>query len=223
MPKETFQKLNKEKKLLIQRAFFREFAIKSFDDASITQVVMQLGIAKGSIYQYFENKVDLYIYLMMEAGTLKANLLEPIKRESYATFWEYLKDIYSAGITFDNKHFLESNFLYAALNNVNSPSIRGLFNQWNKAIHIEFTTKIQYEIDAGLFHNELPASKMAFILQQNLTSINDYLKRFHGLNIAESIQASKGIYHGEMANHLLETVDEHFILLKKAFDNNINR
>ena len=124
MPKETFQKLNKEKKSIIQRAFYREFSIKSFDDASITQVVKQLGIAKGSIYQYFENKIDLYIYLMMEAGTLKASMLEPIKRDSYDTFWEYMKDIYKVGITFDNEYFLESHFLYAALHNVNSPSIK---------------------------------------------------------------------------------------------------
>ncbi len=217
MHKNTFDKLSEEKKRAIKDAFYKEFSLNLFDNASVSRVVKQLGIAKGSIYQYFENKLSLYLYLMQEAQALKAEFLNPIRREDYPTFWEYMRATYIAGIDFDKKHFLESHFLFVSLNNTNSPSIKHLLDQWNKAIHIEFTKKVQYEIDLKLFHNELPADRLAFILIQNLKSIHESMKHFYGLNIEENINASRGIFSGKMRDNLLRSVDEHFMLLKKNF------
>lgn len=218
MPKETFNKLNKNKKKLIINAFYREFSLKTFDDASITQIVKQLGIAKGSIYQYFDNKLDLYMYLMQEAGSLKVEYLGTIKRESYSDFWSYMRDSYVKGIEFDRAYYLENHFLHSLPNSFNSPTIKKLFYQWLTAITKEFTRKVQYEVDIGLFHNEIPVDKMAFILHKTLITINDYMRNFHSLDIEECIRKSEGLYSSEMGDKLLESVDEHFILLKKAFN-----
>lgn len=218
MPKNTFNKLNDKKRAAIQNAFYKEFSLKLFHDASITKVVRQLGIAKGSMYQYFDNKIDLYIHLMMEAGTLKARFLDKIKRDAYPTFWAYITDIYKAGIKFDQNHFLESHFLYAALNNVDSPSIKKVFDQWNKAIHQEFTNKVQFEIDAGLFHNEIPPAQMAFILHHNLNGIHEYMKQYPKINIEKCIIESKGVYSGKREMELFKMLELHLIIMKKAFD-----
>ncbi len=218
MPKETFNKLKKNKRELIKQAFYREFSLKTFDDASITQVVKKVEISKGSIYQYFENKLDLYLYLMKEAGSLKVNYLEKIRRASYTNFWDYMRDTYVIGIAFDKEYYLENHFLHSLPNSFNSPSIKNVFDDWLKAFQVEFTKKIQFEIDLGLFHNEIAADKMAFILHQSLMSINGYMKHFNSLDVETSINKSEGIYSGEMSNKLLESVDEHFVLLQKAFD-----
>ncbi len=77
---------------------------------------------------------------------------------------------------------------------------------------------VQFEIDAQLFHDDLPANKLAHILHQSLNGIHDYLKHFHQLNIEQNIHKYKGIYNGKMSTHLMTAVDEHFMIFKKAFD-----
>lgn len=52
-----------------------EFADRDYDGASVSRVVARAGIAKGSIYQYFIDKKDLYLHLVDEAGRV---LLEEI-------------------------------------------------------------------------------------------------------------------------------------------------
>ncbi len=60
MPKQTFLNLPDEKQSRILDCAVDEFAEYGFDKASITRIVEASGIAKGSFYQYFEDKEDLY-------------------------------------------------------------------------------------------------------------------------------------------------------------------
>ena len=129
-----------------------------------------------------------------------------------------MRQVYIAGIEFDSQCYLESHFLQSAFNNSDSPSVKLIFKKWNKSILDEFAKKVQFEIDSGLFHNHLPADKMAFILKKNLDQINDYMLHFNGLDMEKNILSSKGIYSGNMSKKLLDSVDEHFILLKKTFN-----
>ena len=64
MPKETFFNLPEDKRTLICQVAIDEFAAHSFDRVSINRIVARSGIAKGSFYQYFENKHDLFLYLL---------------------------------------------------------------------------------------------------------------------------------------------------------------
>ncbi|MBK7920673.1 MAG: TetR/AcrR family transcriptional regulator [Chloroflexi bacterium] len=56
MPKDTFFNLPEDKRALICKVAVAEFAKHRFDKASINRIVAQSGIAKGSFYQYFEDK-----------------------------------------------------------------------------------------------------------------------------------------------------------------------
>ena len=64
MPKQTFFNLPDEKRQLIIDLAIDEFAEYSYKEASISRIVKHAGIAKGSFYQYFEDKKDLYLYLI---------------------------------------------------------------------------------------------------------------------------------------------------------------
>ncbi|NBC30902.1 MAG: TetR family transcriptional regulator [Spirochaetes bacterium] len=75
MPKETFFNLPEEKRSAFLAAAFREFALHDYDTASISRIVAELGIAKGSLYQYFEDKRDLYAYLLERAAAEKLDYL----------------------------------------------------------------------------------------------------------------------------------------------------
>ncbi len=67
MPTQTFYKLADAKRKKFLREAYKEFAIHSFEAASITNLVKSLGIAKGSVYQYFTDKEELYNYLVNDA------------------------------------------------------------------------------------------------------------------------------------------------------------
>lgn len=62
MPKETFFHLDKEKQQRIMKAARKEFSRVPLAEASIAQIIKDAEIPRGSFYQYFEDKEDLYFY-----------------------------------------------------------------------------------------------------------------------------------------------------------------
>ena len=64
MPKKTFLNLPEEKRQVIINAAIDEFADFGYEASSINRIVANSGISKGSFYQYFEDKMDVFKYLM---------------------------------------------------------------------------------------------------------------------------------------------------------------
>jgi AcrR family transcriptional regulator len=64
MPKQTFFNLPDEKRRIIVDTAVDEFAEYGFEAASINRIVANSGIAKGSFYQYFTDKMDLFKHLI---------------------------------------------------------------------------------------------------------------------------------------------------------------
>ena len=64
MPTNTFFNLPIEKREKIINAAKSEFVEYSFHDASINKIIKSAGISRGSFYMYFENKEDLFLYIL---------------------------------------------------------------------------------------------------------------------------------------------------------------
>ena len=64
MPQETFFNLPNDKRNLIITAAMEEFSKSNYNSASINQICKKSKIAKGSFYQYFTDKLELYVYIM---------------------------------------------------------------------------------------------------------------------------------------------------------------
>ncbi len=64
MPKQTFINLPEEKRETIMNAAVEEFAEYGLENASTNRIVKNSGIAKGSFYQYFEDKQDVFMHLL---------------------------------------------------------------------------------------------------------------------------------------------------------------
>lgn len=67
MPKSTFYNLEESKQNKIVRESIREFAHKGYDKGTMEGIAKNSNVAKGSMYQYFEGKRDLYIYSVEKA------------------------------------------------------------------------------------------------------------------------------------------------------------
>ena len=64
MPKQTFFNLPTEKRETIMNAAIEEFADYGLENASTNRIVKNSGIAKGSFYQYFEDKQDVFMHML---------------------------------------------------------------------------------------------------------------------------------------------------------------
>lgn len=63
---ETFLRLPEEKRRRFLDAAWEEFSNARFTDVSVNQIVRRAGIPRGSFYQYFAGKDDLFAYLLEE-------------------------------------------------------------------------------------------------------------------------------------------------------------
>ncbi len=64
MPKSTFYNLNEEKREKIKKALKNEFTKHTFEKASISNMIEEANIPRGSFYQYFEDKEDALKYII---------------------------------------------------------------------------------------------------------------------------------------------------------------
>jgi AcrR family transcriptional regulator len=64
MPKQTFLNLPEKKRNTIINAAIDEFAQHGLENGSTNRIVANSGISKGSFYQYFEDKQDVFMYLL---------------------------------------------------------------------------------------------------------------------------------------------------------------
>lgn len=63
MPTGTFFRLPEEKRVRLIEAAWDEFTRVPFADASINRIVQNAHIPRGSFYQYFSDKEDLFFYI----------------------------------------------------------------------------------------------------------------------------------------------------------------
>jgi len=102
MPKATFLNLPDEKRERILAVAYREFALHDYDQASLSRIVAELGIAKGSIYQYFQDKRDLYRYLLEQASVEKLTYIQDaVEAGGERDFFESQRLLMLAGARFD--------------------------------------------------------------------------------------------------------------------------
>lgn len=82
MPKDTFHNLPAAKKQKIFAAAVREFSARRFSEASINQIVKAAGIPRGSFYQYFSGKEDLFLYMFETIAREKREIIGRTGAES---------------------------------------------------------------------------------------------------------------------------------------------
>lgn len=105
MPKSTFFKLKEEKKKKIMDAALKEFSGSSFDTASINQIVKESDIAKGSFYQYFKDKDDIYNYVLEVCLSKKEEYLSRVLEENmYNDIYVTLKNIFLETVEFQRNN-----------------------------------------------------------------------------------------------------------------------
>ena len=67
MPLARYESIDESLKTRILDVSKQEFATHGYDGASYNKIIQKIGISKGSMYYYFENKEDLFITCFLDA------------------------------------------------------------------------------------------------------------------------------------------------------------
>lgn len=63
MPTDTWNRLPQARRDAVLTAAEAEFALNGFSRGSLNVIAREAGVAKGSLFQYFDDKVDLFAHL----------------------------------------------------------------------------------------------------------------------------------------------------------------
>lgn len=109
MPKDTFFNLPEDKHEKILDAAMSEFEMNSYENVSINQIVAKSGISKGSFYQYFEDKKDLYKYILSLIIKKKLEYITPLMSNPFDhNFFQVIREMNLSGLKFakDNPRYM---------------------------------------------------------------------------------------------------------------------
>lgn len=105
VPRETFKNLESDKQQRILDTAVEEFSSHGFRQASVNRMVQKLGIAKGSIFQYFGTKEGMFSVVFDHAVELVRRTLRQVKQETAETdFFERIRRSLIAGVHFIDRH-----------------------------------------------------------------------------------------------------------------------
>ena len=105
MPSSTFLNLPAEKQEKLLEAATREFSHRPFNEASINQIIKEAGIPRGSFYMYFQDKEDLFRYLLKGYVDQLFMLLEEFLLRNGGDIFQALLDLYDyVQAKIDNQH-----------------------------------------------------------------------------------------------------------------------
>lgn len=189
MPKETFLNLPDAKREVFVEAALREFAARDYQAASITHIVATLGIAKGSVYQYFEDKAELYAWLLGLASERKFSWIREALRAvpPPGDFFAFHRDLILAGAAFDLAHPLYSLLLANGMREAPA-SVPGRLASVERRRTLEFLLGyIREAQDSGEVRTDVDEVLLAGFVNAASLSIAAYLEEKHGFSLLDRL------------------------------------
>ncbi len=115
MPKPTFFNLTKEKQQILISAAKKEFSRVPLYEASIANIIKDAGIPRGSFYQYFEDKEDVFFFLL-EQDSLQVyeqfiSIIKINNGDIFVSFVDWFKSILINFEVSKNRQYVKNAFL----------------------------------------------------------------------------------------------------------------
>jgi TetR/AcrR family transcriptional regulator len=192
MPKPTFLHLPVEKRERFTAAALDEFARHDYRTASVSRIVAKVGIAKGSVYQYFDGKHDLYRHLVTWAAERKFGFIDGAVPSDAGGFFERFRLTVFHGARFDFTHPRWASLLHRATYEPSSPEIREVSAQLKAASHAYLRGLVLAGIRAGDLRADLDVDFAVFTLYQLTISLRDYLSERFAFSFDDAVRRGGG-------------------------------
>jgi AcrR family transcriptional regulator len=128
MPTSTFFALPAERRQRLVREAIVEFSERSYAEASLSQIAQRSRIPKGSFYQYFEDKLDLYRWLLTDEVPRHKRAFLAKANPATEDFWAGFESVIERGMAFLVEHPRLARLAAAAADSSALPEVRGLHN-----------------------------------------------------------------------------------------------
>ena len=163
MPKNTFSIISDEKRGRIYDAAVHEFAREGYEKASIKNIAARAEISKGSLYDYFENKEDLYLAVCTYGITLSRQNIDEIIDDSL-DFFEQIRLIFHRGLSFvvENPEYTQ---LYVNLSSCGMERFADqLTTKVEKTTADFYKSALRRGVDGGYIRKDVDLNTAAFVI-----------------------------------------------------------
>lgn len=152
MPSETFIRLPDSKRQRIVDAIKREVERSSYENFSVGSIIHECEISRGSFYQYFPNKEDIYLYLLScYQKQILEHAIETLRRNG-GDFFDTFEEVYRFAVRMlchrDSKAFRHNLFCNFRLYE--------LMWQKNSAIEKRFVQEFRSGVNTDLLRLNSP-------------------------------------------------------------------
>lgn len=170
MPKNTFFNLDIKKQKKIIESSMSEFSSKIYEQVNISDIIKKSDIPRGSFYQYFEDKKDLYLYLIDIIKNKKMEYLGNIYQESKGPFLDIVEKLFDQGIKFaiDHPDYVR---IYDLLVNNKNEIYHQLIKDSMVYANDYYSDLINIDKAKGLLREDINTSTLANIITQLTTNI----------------------------------------------------
>lgn len=186
--RDTFKNLDSSKQEKVLDAAIDEFAEHGFNLASMNRMVQRLGIAKGSLFQYFGSKEGLFRFVFDHAVNLVRRSLRKAKQESAdGDFFDHIHRSLLAGIDFIDSHPRVYQIYLKMLLQENFP-LRAQFLQRVRLFSAEYLTPL---VEIGIARGDL---RKDFEISMVVFFLDALLDRFLQAYCVSFLDAGAGFY-----------------------------
>ncbi|MBW1759853.1 MAG: TetR/AcrR family transcriptional regulator [Deltaproteobacteria bacterium] len=193
-PLKTFQNLSKPKQKRITRAAVEEFSEKGFTGASINAIVKNLGIAKGSIFQYFGDKQGLFLFVFNQAMEMVKDYLRTVRDQTEdEELFSRLEKTLLAGVHFLREHPLLYTLYLKVLFESQIPFRNKILASLRSYSHEYLYSLLETAKDRGELRENIDLDKTSFVLDA-------IMDRFLQAQAIQHLDAGLGLYKTDEEN-----------------------
>ncbi len=186
-----FQNLKPEKREKVLRAAVSEFASKGYRNASMNTVVRIAQISKGSLFQYFRSKRDLFDGVVEMAVREAKDYLRDVREQSSGmTFPDRLEHLLRAGFAFIDGHPLLARIYFHLLQSGEAPFGAERIRMLHRMSDEFLAELIGEAIRMGEVRADLDVERSAFL-------VNSLLETMLRAYYTEHLASGLGLYKGK--------------------------
>lgn len=212
MPTQTFHNLPAARKEAFLAASFDEFIANDYERASVSAIVKRLGIGKGSVYRYFEDKKELYYYLQEVAQNQKIAFLQDVLDQTQTDFFDMYRALFRAGMKFFQAYPRYNQFLYNVSQDHSSPDL-GDMRLVHKSLAINtFIPQIEARQQNGQLRADIDAETMAYMVVAASQMTADYILIKHKTALEAALESGDPL---DLTETEMDRLIDAFILMLK--------
>jgi AcrR family transcriptional regulator len=183
MGTETFQRIDPSRRASLLHAAFEEFAATGYEAASLNNMLRKAGIPKGSLYQYFESKKDLYRHLMQLAHGRRMEYLQDVLDQDGLTFWSLVSALFEADFRFELENPLNARFLAQAAAEERHPDFGNMRREWIETQSNALIYVLEKEKARGKIRERIHTRTLAWLLARMQSSSVELLEYRFGISL----------------------------------------